>query len=121
MKESEEAQIRSLQDDLTRRQFKRRVPKKMGDVVNTLLAKRGYAQVQTQEALQREWESVVGSQLARSSRAGRLSRGVLEVVVRNSAVLQELTFQRNQLLDKLATRLEGVSLKRLRFRVGAVD
>ncbi len=98
-----------------------RSPQKIASVVNRLLAKRGYAQIQVSEQLLATWQKAVGDRLSQASRVGRFRGGILEIIVSNSSVLQELTFQKKQLIDKLAAELKGVSLKGLRFRVGIVD
>ena len=121
MPSAENEQIRILRKDLERRQIKLRSPQKIAGVVNRLLAKRGYAQIQVSEQLLATWQKAAGDRLSQASRVGRFRGGILEIIVSNSSVLQELTFQKKQLIDKLAAELEGVSLKGLRFRVGMID
>jgi len=98
----------------------RRHPQKMADVMATLLARRGYAQVETASACQEAWLQAAGPPLRGQSRAGEVRRGVLEVVVSNSSLLQELTFRRRQLLAELNRLLPDQPIRELRFRVGSV-
>jgi predicted nucleic acid-binding Zn ribbon protein len=97
-----------------------RGPKKMGDVLAGLLARKGYARVQSASACETAWKEAAGK-LAEHSRPGNIKRGVLAVIVRNSAALQELTFQKKKLLQRLQEQLPEEKLTDLRFRVGSLD
>lgn len=114
-------EIKHLNDELLRRQINYRGPRKVGDAVNDLLARRGYARMQDAADQQQAWTQAVGQQLAADSRVGQLRCGVFEIIVRNSAVLQELTFQKRQIIRKLAGLVEGMVVKDVRFRVGVID
>lgn len=93
----------------------------MADVLSTLMSRRGYAQLQSTAQIKAVWQKAVGGQLAQHTLAGNLKRGVLEVLVRNSTVLQELSFQKKQLLKKLAEQAGEHNISDLRFRVGGID
>ena len=67
------------------------------------------------------WQQAAGSELGPHTRAGQTCRGVLDVLVRNSAVVQELTFRKKQLLKRLAELSPGRKIRDLRFRVGAIE
>jgi predicted nucleic acid-binding Zn ribbon protein len=67
------------------------------------------------------WREAVGDEVTAHSRTGNIRRGVLEVVVRNSAVVQELTFRKHQLIKQLAKLNPGQKIRDLRFRVGPID
>jgi hypothetical protein len=64
---------------------------------------------------------VVDDRLACASQPTRLNRGVLEVAVGNSAALQELTFQKRQLLKALQQTQIGAQVRDLRFRIATVE
>ncbi len=96
-------------------------PKPIGDIVAQLMARRGYAHEQSAAALQDAWQAAVGGPLGRFTRAGAVRRGVLEVFIGNSTLLQELTFQKSTLLEKLQAQLPDAKLRDLRFRVGAIE
>lgn len=95
--------------------------RKLGDVVNDLLARRGYAQEQQAVVCQTAWRSAVGERIGVDTRVGEIRRGVLEVMVRNSAVMQEITFQKKQILAALAASVSEQTIRDLRLRVGGVD
>lgn len=92
----------------------------MGDVVSRLMSRRGYAQVQTVNQCVDAWRTAVGGSLARQSHAGVVRRGVLQVTVCNSTVMQELSFQKKRLLKELARLAPDQQISNLRFRVGPI-
>lgn len=96
-------------------------PQKMADVISVLMARRGYAQQQSAAISQQAWQQTVGKTFSGHTRAGNIRRGVLEVIVRNSAILQELTFQKKQLLKKMTEQGGDQIINDLRFRVGVID
>ncbi len=59
--------------------------------------------------------------LAKYTHPGRLRRGVLEITVANSMTIQELTFQKQDVLKKLQAELPDAKIRDLRFRVGVID
>jgi predicted nucleic acid-binding Zn ribbon protein len=83
--------------------------KKMADVISELLNRRGYARVRADAAYADAWSEAAGEQMARYTRPGNLRRGVLEVLVANSTLMQELTFQKQAILNRLARRTERAS------------
>jgi predicted nucleic acid-binding Zn ribbon protein len=93
----------------------------MADVVSGLLARRGYGQLKSTAEYTRAWLEATGPTLGPQTRAGNIRRGVLEVVVSNSSVLQELTFRKKQLLKKLTELVPTQKIRDLRFRVGAIQ
>lgn len=121
MTRREEDELRDLQNEIGRRQrFPRNVPK-IGETLAALIARRGYLQTETADALATAWKKAAGEKMAAMSRAGNVQRGTLEVHVSNSAVLQELTFQKRQLVKKLAELGPDFKIKDLRFRVGPIS
>lgn len=110
-----------LHKEVARRQYYPKSPPPIAEALSTLLARRGYAQVEAANQRQETWMLVVGERMSQHSCAGNVRRGVLEVTVRNSTVLQELTFQKRQLLKKLLVHLPDANIRDLRFRVGVID
>lgn len=95
-------------------------PKRMGDLVSQLLARRGYAQQETSAALAEAWSCIAGEAVAVHTRVGAIRRGTLEITVANSAVSQELTFRKAQLIAELGSRLPDHKITNIRFRTGNV-
>lgn len=114
-------ELEAVCQDIARRQRYLRGPQKIADVVSSLLARRGYAQVKSAVESDAAWQQAAGESLGQHSRAGHVKRGVLEVTVRNSAALQELTFRKKQLLKRLAELAPQRKIRDLRFRVGPID
>ncbi len=106
--------------EVNRRQRYRRQPQRVADVLSGLLARRGYARVQADQYDQQAWRDAVGERFSRESRPGNVRGGILEVIVSNSAVLQELTFQKKKLLKKLAELPSFQQVRDVRFRVGEI-
>ncbi len=107
--------------DRTDKSTGRRRIQRMGDVLANLLARRGYARVESTSAEAKAWGEVAGERFAPHSRPGNVRRGVLEVLVRSSAVMQELMFEKKRLLRDLAKQLPERKIRDLRFRVGVID
>jgi predicted nucleic acid-binding Zn ribbon protein len=112
---------RNLHDDYRRKHIRIPPPKQMRDVLSQLLAKRGYAQIQTAASCEAAWREAVGEKLAGHTRPGNVRRGILEVLVRNSSVLQELSFLKAKAVKTLSRLVPEQQIKGVRFRVGAID
>ena len=95
-------------------------PQPIKEILSRLMARRGYANQQLGFEWGAIWSTVAGCQ-AHQTRPGKFSRGVLEIIVRNSAVLQELTFRKKQLLQSVQTHAPQFHVKDLRFRVGEIS
>jgi hypothetical protein len=94
----------------------------MGVVVAQLVARRGYLQQQSASELAQVWEREAARLgAAGKTRIGRISRGVLEVFVANSALLQMLTFQKQSLVKAMKAAAGGSAIKDLRLKVGPIS
>src|SRR3954453_23138088 len=89
-----------LDADYRRRRVPVRPAKSIGSVMGQLLAKKGYGQVQAAAGCDAAWREAVGSRFQKDTRCGSVRRGILDVTVRNSLVLQELTFTKLQILKQ---------------------
>lgn len=121
MSKYHDPEIQRLHDDVARRQYYQKSPQRIADALSTLMARRGYAQLEAAGQRQEVWQSVVGKSLTPHSRIGNIRRGVVEVTVCNSAVLQELTFRKRELLRKMAAALPNQRIKDIRFRIGTLS
>ncbi len=95
-------------------------PQPVGDIVSELMMQKGFARVRGAEALENAWRAAVGEMAARYTYPGRIRRGVLEVVVANSTIVQELVFQKSELLLSLKRLLPDTRIDDLRFHVASV-
>lgn len=110
-----------LESDYRRKRVRIPPPKPVRDVLSQLLAKRGYAQVQSAAGCDTAWREAVGVKLAADSRPGNVKRGVLDVLVRNSVTLQELSFVKTKAVKTLARLVPEQQIRDVRFRVGTLD
>jgi predicted nucleic acid-binding Zn ribbon protein len=95
-------------------------PQAIGDILSSLMARKGFARVQSTEALESAWRDAAGPLMAKYTRVGAIRSNTLEVMVANSTLLQELGFQKASLLNSLAQLLPDEKIQNLRFRVGNV-
>jgi len=98
-----------------------RGPQAIGNVLSELMSRRGFARVQSAAVYDEAWRQAAGPLIAKYTRVGLLRRGMLEVVVAHSTLVQELGFQKQTLLKTLAELLPDEGIKGLRFRVGSVE
>jgi len=96
-------------------------PRQIGDVLSQLMARRGYARVQSAGACAEAWQQAAGEKIAAVTRATTVRRGVLEVLVKNSILAQELGFQKLALVKQLAELLPAEKIRDVKFRVGKLD
>ena len=96
-------------------------PQPIAEVVARLMARRGYARVQATGQLDEAWARAAGEALAAHSVPGNLRRGVLEVIVGNSAAMQELVFNKRNILKELKRLAPDQKVRDLRFRIGPID
>ena len=108
-------------EELAARQRFGRAPKRMADILSRLIARKGYGRLQSTAVFEEAWKTAVGELLAGQSRPGSVRRGTLEVIVQNSAVAQELQFNKQQVLGKLKKLVSDYVIHDIRFRVGAID
>lgn len=99
----------------------RNKPRQIADILSELVARRGYARVQATASYSEAWRDAAGEMLCKYTRPGNIKRGVLEVVVANSILVQEITFQKPAILARLASLLPQEKIRDLRCRVGPVE
>ena len=98
-----------------------RGPQTIGNVLSELMSRRGYARIQSAAIYDAAWSEAAGPLASKYTRPGQVRGGTLEVVVGNSTLMQELGFQKQDLLDALAKLLPNEGIKSLRFRVGNIE
>jgi predicted nucleic acid-binding Zn ribbon protein len=93
-------------------------PQRIGEILSELMARRGYARVQSGDACAQAWRAAAGHETARHSRATQVRRGVLDVLVSNSMMAQEIGFRKPDLIKRLAELLPDENVRDLKLRVG---
>lgn len=101
-----------------RRRFYSQQPKGIEKLLSQHMAKRGYAATGSNSRIEQAWNETVGPLLAKQTRAVGLRRGTLEVLVANSTMMQEINFQRTQLLKNIQMKLSDARITSLKLRVG---
>jgi hypothetical protein len=93
-------------------------PQPIGDILAQLMARRGYARVESGGTCAAAWREAAGEAIAACSRATEVRRGVLQVFVEHSTMIQELGYQKSGLLERLAELLPDENIRDLKLRVG---
>ncbi|TWT53504.1 hypothetical protein Pla22_11330 [Rubripirellula amarantea] len=93
--------------------------RRIGSLVNQLMARRGYAQVFAGEEILRSLISETGPEVGNGCSVGKLKAGVLHVYVTDSATLQELNFRKRGILKRLQKDLPDSKVTDIRFRIQA--
>jgi predicted nucleic acid-binding Zn ribbon protein len=114
------ADFAARRDREQRRHYARK-PKAIGNVIAQLITARGYGRIQAEANFADVWKTAAGEALAKFTRPGKLSRGILEINAANSMTIQELTFQKQQILKQLQTNSPDAKIRDLRFRVGSIS
>jgi predicted nucleic acid-binding Zn ribbon protein len=96
-------------------------PETIGNILSELMARRGFARIRSAEALETAWRRAAGPLAARYTRVGTIRRGVLEITVANSTLVQELGYQKDEILAALQELLPDEGIKCLRFRAGNIQ
>jgi hypothetical protein len=66
------------------------------------------------------WEEVVGPQIAGKTRPEALRNGVLVVSVTSSVWMQELSFMKQKILDRINQTLAPATIREIRFKLGDI-
>jgi hypothetical protein len=64
------------------------------------------------------WEAVVGPHIAKKATPEGIRNGILQVSVVSSVWMQELTFMKQQILERINQACESSGVKDVRFRLG---
>jgi hypothetical protein len=97
----------------------RRGPKPLSEILGELFTARGYGQFRARAELEAAWASAVGATATAQTELGEVRRGVLNVTVAHSALLEELSaFRKPAILVALRAEAPGTTIHDIRFRVG---
>jgi predicted nucleic acid-binding Zn ribbon protein len=95
-------------------------PQPIAEILSDLMVRRGYARQEASAAAVEAWRAAAGPLLAEHTCVARCRRGVLEVLVANSTLVQEITFRKAGLIKDLARLLPEEQITDLKLRVGRV-
>jgi Dna[CI] antecedent, DciA len=98
-----------------------RGPRPLSDILGELFTVRGYARLHARQELENAWNKAVGEPYCRQTQLGEVRRGVLNVTVVHSTLLEELSaFRKSSLLKALRSDAPATTIHDIRFRVGPV-
>jgi hypothetical protein len=93
------------------------LPRTIGSVMSRLLARTGYDREHGSEGIAAAWQQAAPKSLRGSSQAGLVRRGVLEVFVSHSALVQEMGFHKREVLARLGELVPAEGITDIRCRV----
>lgn len=85
--------------------------------MSRLLARTGYDREQAASGLVDAWQQVVPEHLRAASQPGLVRRGVLEVFVTHSALVQEMGFHKREAVTRLAELVPAEGITDIRCRL----
>lgn len=91
-------------------------PSSLKNALLGLIRRKGLVNRSAAESLDAEWKRIVGPDLGRRSTARRIRGGVIEVVVTNSAALEELRSYMNETaLKQMQASLPESGIRSIRY------
>lgn len=94
----------------------RRTGRPLGEVLEELVGQLGIREKLSEYDAVLQWETVVGSHIAKIARAERITQGVLFVRVTASTWRNELNMRKEEIRSRLNTALGADVVKDIRFR-----
>jgi predicted nucleic acid-binding Zn ribbon protein len=99
----------------------RRGPRPLSEILGDLFTMRGYGRLLARQELEDAWNQAVGASCCAQTRLGEVRRGVLNVTVAHSTLLEELAaFRKPALLEAMRAGAPATTIHDIRFRVGSV-
>ena len=92
-------------------------PTAIGRLMSRLLARTGYDREQAASGLVDAWQQAVPEHFRAASQPGLVRRGVLEVFVSHSALVQEMGFLKRQAVSRLAELVPAEGITDIRCRL----
>ena len=94
-------------------------PTAIGSLITRLLARTGYDREHGASSLAGAWEEAAPAALKGASQAGLVRRGVLEVFVSHSALVQEMGFYKGETIARLGELVPAEGITDIRCRLMA--
>lgn len=91
-------------------------PSSLKNALTRLIRRKGLVNRSASDALNAEWNRIVGPKIGQRSTARRIRDGILEVAVTNSAAMEELrSFLHESVLEQLQTSLPESNIRSIRY------
>lgn len=84
-------------------------PQKIGSIVESVLAERGYLTACREQEIITSWSSLVGSAVSEATECNRVENGIVYVRVLTAPWRQELAYLKQPLLDKIKKRFSSIN------------
>lgn len=114
----DELEFDQAREMIQKRRVRPRQAKELSQLVGRVVTSRGIAAQLSTRQIDQAWQLLTEQRWPQRTRVGELSRGVLEILVRDSITNQELTFEKKQMLLQLQQQLPDAKIKNLVFRIG---
>src|SRR5208337_1625344 len=99
-----------------------RGPRPLSEILGKLFTARGYGQLRALSELEGAWNTAVGEPNCHQTQIGEVRRGILNVTVVHSTLLEELAaFRKPALLQAIRAGAPGTIIHDIRFRVGPIE
>lgn len=95
--------------------------KKASDILSVLMKNYGLSAKTHEYKILKLWDSTFGDNISSHTQPLRLIRGVLTVMVDSPAWMHQLTFYRDELIEKVNDRIGKKIVTDIRFKVGKVE
>lgn len=95
---------------------KKKHPVHVGKALEDLTASLGIRKSLREYSVMTEWESIVGSRIARVTRPERMDKGVLFVAVSTAPWRAELSMRKRELMEKINAAAGSRVVSDIRFR-----
>ena len=91
---------------------------KAGDFLGSVLKSAGLKQALESYSFVRDWQTIVGVEVAKYAKPDRIVRGTLYIKVKSPVWAQELSFQKDQILNNIKKHSQAnLAVNDLRFFV----
>ena len=98
--------------------MRRSRPQPIGDVLQKVVRQLEQAKGGDAQKLFALWPKIAGKKIAQHARPISLRKGLLRVLVDDSAWFYQINLQKQALIDKLQQRLGKAAIQNIQFRIG---
>lgn len=81
--------------------MKKKSPKKLGEIVRSVLSERGYLKQCLEVEIMKKWPDIVGEKISKVTECTDVRGGVVYVRVFSSSWRNEISFLKKEILDKI--------------------
>ena len=86
------------------------------DIINELFQKKLYKEINIHVNIQKVWKKTFGEPINNNTKIKSYKDGVLTIITSNPIWRNELSFQKNELLNKLKKAEPGLNITEIIFR-----